>query len=272
MTTLDPIFATVLGVVEGLTQFLPVSSTGHLILASRVLGLRGEAMKTFQVIIQAGALGAVLGLYRARVASMWRGLLGHDAGGRRLFVNLTVSFMPTAIIGAALHDAIKAQLFREWPVVWALALGGLLMIGVDAWYRRDGATRTRTVDSITIWEAFVIGCVQCLALWPGMSRAMVTLVAGLLLGLPATAAAEYSFLLAMPTIGAATLFDVISGGHALLQQVSFLSVVCGFAAAGVVAVLAVRGFLGYLTRHGLAPFGWYRLGVAAAVWAVVAAR
>jgi undecaprenyl-diphosphatase len=265
---IQPLHATLLGIVEGLTEFLPVSSTGHLILASRLLDLHGESVKTFEVVIQAGALGAVLGLYRARVASMGRGLVGQDAAGGKLLVHLLLSFLPAAIAGVLLHRAIKGWLFNTWPVVAALALGGLLMVGLDRWVRPTSGTSVRTLDSITIREALLIGCAQCLSLWPGTSRAMVTIVAGLVLGLPATAAAEYSFLLALPTLGAATLFDIAIGARALLQDVGVLSVACGFLAAAAVAALAIRGFIQYLTRWGLAPFGWYRIGLAAMVWVV----
>ena len=267
---IHPFHAILLGVVEGVTEFLPVSSTGHLILASRLLGLQGEAVNTFEVVIQAGALGAVLGLYRGRVVSMWRGLFGQDAAGSRLLANLLVSFFPAAIAGVLLHQAIKTHLFSLWPVVAALALGALVMIGVDRWAGRHRPSDGRTIDSITGREALLIGCAQCLSLWPGTSRAMVTIVAGLLLGWPATLAAEYSFLLALPTLGAATLFDAAKGGAGLLRDVGVLSVACGFLAAGIVAALAIRGFIRYLTRRGLAPFGWYRLGLAAAVWLVAA--
>lgn len=265
MRHMHPLYAVLLGVLEGLTEFLPVSSTGHLILASHALALSGEAVKTFEVVIQAGALCAVAGLYRARVSSMWRGLWGGDPAGRRLLVNLVVGFLPAAIAGLLLHQPIKRMLFSPWPVVAALALGGVAMIAMDRWCLTN-PRRTTTLESIGTKEALIIGLAQCLALWPGTSRSMATIVAGLLLGWPATVAAEFSFLLALPTLGAATLFDLMNGGPALFQDVGALSVACGFVAAGVVAVLAIRSFIRYLTSHGLAPFGWYRLAVAATVW------
>ena len=263
---ISPLHALLLGVLEGVTEFLPVSSTGHLILASHLLGLGGEAVKTFEVVIQAGALLAVLALYRGRVGAMARGMAGRDASGRALAVNLAVSFLPAAAAGLLLHRAIKAQLFTDRAVVAALALGGMIMLAVDRWLRARGRASGRSVESITWREALLIGCAQCLSLWPGTSRAMVTLVAGMLVGLPATAAAEYSFLLALPTLGMATLFDAATGGAALLRDVGALSLALGFGAAALVAGLAVRGFVRYLTRRGLAPFGWYRIALAAAVW------
>lgn len=262
---MEPLHAFLLGVVEGFTEFLPVSSTGHLILVTHLLGLSGDAVKTFEVVIQAGALGAVVALYHVRLATMWRGLLGRDAVGRRLLVNLLLSFLPSAVIGLLLHRTIKAHLFTIGPVAVALAAGGVLMLGVDLWSRRTRGP-ARAIESMTPGEALLIGAAQCLALWPGTSRAMTTIVAGLLLGFPATVAAEYSFLLALPTLGAATLFDASLGGRALLQETGILSVASGFLGAAGVAALAIRGFIQYLTQRGLAPFGWYRLALALVVW------
>jgi len=257
--------AILLGIVEGLTEFLPISSTGHLILAARVLHLGGEAVTTFEVVIQAGALVAVVGLYWVRLVAMGRGLLGADPAGRRLLRNLIVSFLPAAVVGVLSHRLIKMWLFSTWPVVAALAAGGVLMIAVDRW---RPATSGRRLESITPREALLVGLAQCLALWPGTSRAMVTMVAGLLLGWPATMAAEYSFLLALPTLGAATAFDAALGGRLLLEQASPFAVAGGLAASGIVAALAIQGFLQYLTHRGLAPFGWYRLALAGTVWGV----
>ena len=267
---ISPIHALVLGVVEGLTEFLPVSSTGHLILTAQWLKLEGDAVKTFEVVIQTGAILAVLGLYRGRAASMWRGLCGKDADGRRLLRNLFVSFFPAAAVGLALHDAIKTRLFGVWPVVEALAVGGVAMIAVDRWRHSVRASSTRTLESLRAADALVIGLAQCLSLWPGTSRAMVTLVAGMLLGLPATLAAEYSFLLALPILGAATALDAVKGGRALWQAAGPASIVCGLASAAIVAALTIRAFVRYLASRGLAPFGWYRLALAATVWLAMA--
>ena len=267
----SPLHALLLGILEGLTEFLPVSSTGHLILAARLLGLEGDAVKTFTVVIQAGALGAVLALYRRSVGAMARGLAGRDPAGRALARNLAVSFLPAGIAGLLLHQAIKARLFSAWPVVAALAAGGAVMIVMDRWWAVQGRATGRSLASLTLRDALIIGCAQCLALWPGTSRAMVTLVAGMAIGLPAPVAAEYSFLLALPTLGVATVFDAATGGGALLREGGALSLALGFGAAAVVAGLAVRGFVRYLALGGLAPFGWYRLALAAAVWLTEAA-
>lgn len=266
---IQPSDAVLLGIVEGFTEFLPVSSTGHLILASRVLRLHGEALKAFEIIIQAGALGAVAGLYRASVAAMWRGLWGRDAAGRRLLVNLLVSFLPAALVGVALHEVITQRLFSVWPVVAALALGGVLMIAIDHWPGRQAAGRRPSrLEEITLNQALLIGCIQCAALWPGTSRAMVTIMGGMLLGLPATVAAEYSFLLALPTLGAATVFSAAHEGTALARDVGLVAILCGFASSAIVAAITVKAFIRYLTRRGLALFGWYRIGLAIAVWSI----
>ena len=176
---IEPWHATLLGVVEGFTEFLPVSSTGHLILTSHLLGLEGDAVNTFDVVIQAGALAAVVGLYWDRVASLLRGITTDDVLGRRLLVNLLVSFLPAAIVGVKLHRVIQARLFALWPVVGALAVGGVVMILVDRWLRHRGDQSTRTVDSLSVFEALLIGLAQCVSLWPGTSRAMGTILAGL---------------------------------------------------------------------------------------------
>ena len=268
---ISPLQATLLGVVEGLTEFLPVSSTGHLILASRWLRLHGEGVAAFTVVIQAGSLAAVAGCYRARVASMWRGLRGRDPAGRGLLVKLLVGFLPVAVAGLWLHRIITQTLFSTWPVVAALGLGGVVMVGVDAWMRSAGRRGgSKTLEAMTRRDALLIGIAQCLSLWPGTSRAMVTILAGLLVGLPAAAAAEYSFLLALPTLGAATLFDAAANAGALIGVAGPLSMLCGLAAAALVAACSIRGFVRYVARRGVALFGWYRIGLAAVVWVVAA--
>ena len=269
MAAMHPWQAVILGVVEGLTEFLPVSSTGHLILTSRLLGLHSDAVKTFEVVIQAGAAMAILAVYRGRAASMRRGVQGQDQAGATLLRNLLISFLPAAALGLAMHERIKAGLFGVWPVVAALALGGAVMIGVDAWLRRARGPADGQLECVSWQHALVIGLAQCLSLWPGASRAMVTMVAGMLVGLTPPAAAEYSFLLALPTLGAATALDLVKGGSELFADIGAASVGLGFVTAAIVAAVAVQGLVRYLTRHGLAVFGWYRLALAAAVWCLV---
>lgn len=261
--------AMVLGMVEGLTEFLPISSTGHLILASRCLGLSGEGIKTFDIVIQAGALGAVIALYRVRIGVLLQGFFKGERQGLLLLRNLTVSFLPAAVAGALLRHPIKTYLFGVRPVAVALAAGGLFMIGLDVWLLRQGKRHRQGLESMTFQQALVIGLAQGLSLWPGTSRAMVTIAAALILGFPPVAAAEYSFLLAIPTLGAATLFDGFVGGAALFHDAGLLAVAVGFLSAAVAAFGAVTAFVRYLNRYGLAPFGWYRLGLAIAVAAGV---
>ncbi len=257
----------VLGIVEGVTEFLPVSSTGHLILASVWLGLHGEAVKSFEVVIQAGALGAILFLYRERVRRLPKTFVEADPENRVLLIKLIVSFLPSAIVGLAFHRLIKEKLFGVQPVIFALALGGVVMLWVDRKLRKRRSSG-QGIESLGFRDALWIGLAQCLALWPGTSRSMVTIVAGLLLGLSPAAAAEYSFLLAIPTLGAATLFELMKGGTAFLHAAGGASVLCGFLTSAVVAAFAVRGFVRYLTTRGLAPFGWYRIlfAISLAVW------
>jgi undecaprenyl-diphosphatase len=198
--------AAILGAVEGLTEFLPVSSTGHLILVARAMGLYGQTMDDFEIVIQAGALLAVLWLYRARVLEALRGVTQPGSPGWGLLVGLLVAFLPAAVVGLALHHKIEEHLFGPLPVALALFAGGIVMVLFDRRRRKRGvAPRYERVDSIPLRVAFWIGVFQCASLWPGVSRAMVTILAGLLLGCSAVAAAEFSFLLALPTLGAATL-------------------------------------------------------------------
>ncbi len=259
--------AAILGLLEGLTEFLPISSTGHLILASRWLHLGGEAIKTFNIVIQAGALGAVVWLYRERVGMALGGIFRGERPGLLLCRNVVVSFLPAAAAGLLLHHPIKHYLFGVRPVAAALAAGGVFMIALDLWLQSKHRRPRQGLDSMTFRQALVIGLAQALSLWPGTSRAMVTIAAGMILGLPAAAAAEYSFLVAIPTLGAATLFDAFVGGPTLFVEQGFAAVAVGFAGSVLAAFCAVTLFVRYLNRYGLAPFGWYRLGLALAVMA-----
>ena len=267
--------AAVLGLVEGITEYLPVSSTGHLILTSSLLHLdhpeTKDALDAYLVVIQGGAILAVVFLYWERIVQMVRGVVGRDPDGVRLAANLVLAFIPAAVAGVLLHKTIKAVLFSDWPVVAALAVGGLWMIWLGG--RRAGGKRDVTAIS---WQtALGIGLFQTLALWPGTSRSMVTIGGGMILGLSAVAAAEFSFLLGLPTLGAACVHDLAGnlrhGGPSMFDQLGAAPMALGFVVATVAAVLAVRWLVSFLTRHGLAPFGWYRLVLSAAFAALIIA-
>ena len=268
--------ALVLGIVEGLTEYLPVSSTGHLLLAQRLLGIGGsEASDAFAICIQAGAIVAVIGLYRQRIVQMWAGLRGQNPAGRALAVNLVAAFVPAAGLGFVLQKVLKKYLFGGetwglWPVVAAWFAGGVAILAVNV-YRRQREEKHRPrfdLEGLTVKMSLVIGVSQCLALWPGTSRSLVTIVGGILVGLRMRAAVEFSFLLGLLTLGAATSYDALKHGRAMVETYGAGSLALGFIAAWLSAVLAVKWMVAYLNRHGLEVFGYYRIALAigVAVW------
>jgi undecaprenyl-diphosphatase len=269
--------AVVLGVVEGLTEYLPVSSTGHLLLAERIMGIGDsasataeqkqrtkEAVDAYTICIQAGAIIAVLGLYFRRVKQMVLGLTGKDLAGRQMLVNVAAGFLPAAVIGLLLNKVIKAHLFGPWPVVAAWLAGGLAILVVGWWRRRNNrpGSRSLVLDDLTWRMALIIGFAQCIAMWPGVSRSLVTIVGGLLVGLSLTAAVEFSFLLGVVTLGAATAYDALKHGQIMLQTFDSLSLAIGLILAFISAVLSVKWMVSYLNRHGLEVFGYYRVALA----------
>ncbi len=277
--------AVLLGLVEGITEFLPVSSTGHLILTAAILGLDTPEYKRsvddFNVIIQGGAILAVLGLYWPRVLQMLRGLLGRDPAGFALLLNLFIAFLPAAVLGLLLNKHIKQHLFHPTPVVLALALGGMFMIYLDL--RRTGRLAlspysAKDITDLSPLDALKIGLLQCVAMWPGTSRSMMTISGGVLVGLKPAAAAEFSFLLGLPTLGAACLYDLAKNLHHshrdgvpnVFEDLGYANALIGIVIAALSAALAVRWLVGFLNRHGLVAFGIYRL-VLAAVLAALAA-
>jgi undecaprenyl-diphosphatase len=271
--------AIILGLVEGITEYLPVSSTGHLIITGDLLGLdkpeTRDALNAFNIIVQGGAILAVLGLYFPRFVRMVKGLLGRDPVGFKMFANVVVAFIPAAAVGLALNKVIEARLFHLGPVVFSLILGGVFMIGVDLWRRSRrpmhggiDSIGGKTVEDITLADAIVIGLLQIVAMWPGTSRSMMTITAGYFRGLKPSAAAEFSFLLGMPTLLAATLFKLFKdltnkdpGHQTFFQVLGTAPVLVGIAVAAVSAALSVKWLVGFLTRHGLAPFGYYRIAL-----------
>lgn len=259
-STLNPLKAIVLGTVEGITEFLPISSTGHLLVAERLMGLgtgrSKTAMDTYTVAIQLGAILAVVGIYRAHLASMASGLVGRDPDGRRLLTLVAIAFVPSAVVGLALDNTIKAHLFGVWPVVAAWAAGGLFLL---VW--RPGTGRT-ALGEITVRHAAIIGAAQVLALWPGTSRSLVTIVAALAIGLTTSAAVEFSFLLGLATLSAATALDLVKHGSELTDQFGIATPTLGAIVAAITAAAAVTWFVNYLRTRPMTIFGWYRLGIA----------
>ncbi len=272
---MDVFQALILGVVEGLTEYLPVSSTGHLLLAQRLMGIESsEVSDAFAICIQAGAILAVLGLYRGRVAQMLSGLVGSNPPGRRLAFNLVAAFIPAAVLGLLLEKPIKKYLFGGdawglWPVVAAWFVGGVAILVVCLVRRRRGANSGAGLDleQLTIRMAVIVGVAQCLAMWPGVSRSLITIVGGVLVGLSLPAAVELSFLLGVITLTAATAKDLLKHGGEMLAAYGPVPLAVGFASAWLSAVLAIKWMVGYLKSHGMEIFGWYRVLLAIAVTA-----
>ncbi len=266
---MDLLTAILLGIVEGLTEYLPVSSTGHLILVSHFLGETGEAAKSFDIVIQLGAILAVLVHYRALFATRLRGLFERDPVAIRLFTALAVAFLPAALIGFLFGKLIKQHLFGVLPVALALLVGGILMIIIERWRNARSVVGLDGTEHIDWRRALLIGIGQCFALWPGTSRSMCTIVAAQLTGLSTRTAAEFSFLLAVPTLGAATLYEGYKSRHELTSNIGGLEIAVGLLVSFVVAWAVIAGFLRYLQRRGLEPFGYYRIALAVLVFVLV---
>lgn len=266
--------ALILGIVEGITEYLPISSTGHLIVTQKLLGVGDtdatkDAADTYTITIQAGAILAVVVLYFARLKSMAAGLVGRDENGRHVLVALAIAFVPAALVGVALESAIKNHLFGVAPVIAAWIVGGIAILYAARYFRQRPAG-TLALEEMTVRAAVVIGVVQVLALWPGTSRSLVTILAALALGFSMPAALEFSFLLGLATLSAATAFEALKHGSELIDTYGWVNPLIGFVAAFVSAVIAVRWLVGYLNKHGLELFGWYRLVVAAIALVLVA--
>jgi undecaprenyl-diphosphatase len=269
---MNPVVALILGIVEGLTEYLPISSTGHLILTGAALahmyGSEPDGMASFDIVIQLGAVLAVVVQYRELLAQRAAGLVRREEKSMRLLYALAVGFVPTAVVGLLLRKAIKAFLFKPIPVAAALVVGGLVMIAIERSRRARGAEGLVGLEHVTPYRAFLIGVGQCLSLWPGTSRSMCTIVAGQLAGLSTATAAEFSFLLALPTLGAATVYEAIKERHALANA-GAANVVVGFVVSFLVAWAVIAGFIKYLQKRGLEPFGYYRVLLGIAVFVVM---
>ncbi|MDR2844769.1 MAG: undecaprenyl-diphosphate phosphatase [Puniceicoccales bacterium] len=312
--------ATVLGVVEGVTEYLPVSSTGHLIITNTLLHLgddipaldrqgralvtkektplpvrvwktlRGEtippaaevpftlknAADAYIIVIQFGAILAVLFAYWGRVRTLLRGVFTGDAIGLRLTRNLLVAFFPAAALGFVFNSIIEQHLFGILPVVIALFLGAIVMLIVERWYRRriaarggDGTGYGPDLHELTVAQSLGIGVAQCAALWPGTSRSMATICGGYLAGLSPTRATEFSFLLGLVTLSAASIYKTYSTGKNMFAAFDAGPLVLGLVLATVTAFFAVKWMVSWMNRHGLALFAWYRIALAAVllVWA-----
>ncbi len=264
---MPPWQAALLGLVEGLTEFLPVSSTGHLILLDHWLGQQSEGAHAFEIVIQAGALLAVVVHYRARLLALARGLLAGERGAQRLGLALALGFAPAAVVGLALGKAIKHALFGPLPVAAAQIGGGLLMLAMPRLLR--ARPRVEGVEHVTLRRALAIGVGQCGALWPGMSRSMCTILAAEASGLTTATAAEFSFLLALPTLGAATAYEALKSWRVLVTTVPPTSLAVGLGTSFVVAWVVIAAFVRSLGRIGLAPFGVYRIALGLLVLAVM---
>jgi len=266
--------AAVMGVVEGLTEFLPISSTGHLILAGSLLNFTGEAAKVFDVAIQSGAMLAVIWEYRVRLLSTVTGIT-HDPVAQRFVRNLLVAFLPAAVLGLVFGKMVKAHLFHPVPVALAFIVGGFIILAVEAWHRRrygaldlQGVRRARveTVDDMSTLDAFKVGCMQCLALIPGTSRSGATIIGAMVFGFSRKCATEFSFYLGIPTLMAAGAYSVWKERDALhagdLPMFAVGTVVAFFS-----ALLCIRWLIRYVSTHDFTWFAWYRIVFGAVVLA-----
>ena len=266
--------AIVLGLVEGITEYLPVSSTGHLLVTNKILGLGGtesadRSLEAYAICIQAGAILAVFVVYLDRIKQMFDGLLGRSEEGRNVLIAVIVAFVPTAIIAIAIFDLVRDQLFGVFPIAVAWFVGGLVIIALSrsGFFDRAGAELTE----ITIKQAGLIGVMQALAVWPGTSRSLVTIIAGVLVGLTLRAAVEFAFLLGLITLSAATVFAGLSDGPEMIDNFGYLTPFIGLVVAFISAVAAVRWMVAWLNDRGFEVFGWYRLVIGVAAFGAIGA-
>ena len=246
-----------MGIVEGLTEFLPISSTGHLILAGSLLNFTGEKVKVFEIVIQAGAMLAVCWEYRVRIARVILDF-SNDIAARRFVVNLLIAFLPAVILGLIFGKAIKAHLFKPVPVALAFIIGAFIIIIVERRQRRVMYSRVDTVDDMSAADALKVGLAQCLALIPGTSRSGATIIGAMAFGLSRHAATEFSFFLAIPTLFGATVYSLYKE-RALLSAADLPMFSIGALSAFISAFLCVRWLLRYISSHDFMIFAWYRL-------------
>ncbi len=266
LSALDSI---ILGLVEGLTEYLPVSSTGHLLVTQKILGLGGDeatdlALETYAICIQAGAILAVLFLYWGRIRQMLDGLVGRSEEGRHILIAVITAFIPTAIIGLVIQDPVREYLFGVWPIALSWLVGGvvILFLGRTGFMNKPG----KALGEITAQNALTIGVLQAIAMWPGTSRSLTTIIAGVLIGLSLKAAVEFSFLLGLITLSAATAFEGLQNGPALIDQFGVINPLIGLVVAFVSAMAAVKWMVNWLEQKGFDIFGYYRLAIGAAAF------
>ena len=274
--------ATIYGIIEGVTEFLPISSTGHLIIASELLENESssenkkEAINAYLIVIQGGAILAVALIYRLQVWSMLLGILGMNPSGRKLLINLISAFLPAAFLGLLLDDLIESYLFGLLPVALALFAGGLFMAWAEKRKKsieRGAANSTeKSLEDLTLGSSLLIGFLQCVAMWPGTSRSMMTIVGGYIVGLSRVHAAEFSFLLGLITLTAAAGYKCVTKWEAMNQYLTFGPVVLGCIVAGLFAGLSVFWLVGYLTRKGLGVFVIYRIILSIIVFSIFLTR
>jgi len=253
--------ALILGIVEGLTEFLPISSTGHLIIASAWLGLDDEKSKVFEIVIQLGAILAVCWEFRVRIARAFSGL-GADAVQQRFAANLVVAFLPAALVGLAFQSLIKKYLFNPTSVAVALVVGALVIFAVERWYRRKESARVMSMYDMTWKDALAVGVAQCFSLIPGTSRSGATIMGGMLRGLSRQVATEFSFFLAIPIMFAATGYELVKY-RALLSRADLAPFAVGFVVSFIAALFAVKGLIRYVAHHDFRAFAWYRIALGA---------
>lgn len=257
--------AVALGIVEGVTEFLPISSTGHLILVSAAIDYPEAQRATFEIFIQLGAVLAIVWHYREHLSSMIRWGPRQGAGST-LLAKVTLAFLPAAFVGFLFHRAIEQHLFHPFTVAVSLVVGGLVLLWVD---RRPMAERARCIENVCWTQALVIGLAQTLSLVPGVSRAAATIVGGLAVGLDRPVATQFSFYLSIPTLGAASIFSVYKARHQLMAA-DAAALALGFTAAFVSAVLVVRGFVWFIERHTFRVFAYYRMALGILVLVLLA--
>ncbi|HEX2888819.1 undecaprenyl-diphosphate phosphatase [Vineibacter terrae] len=248
--------ALLLGVLEGLTEFIPVSSTGHLILMEAVLGFEGPKGRVFEIVIQLGAILAICWLYRAKIWATLAGLF-RDPVATRFAVNVAVAFLPAAVIGALAHGLIKSVLFNPWVVATSLVVGGFIILLIERIAPRPAI---KTVDGLSWKTALGIGFCQTVAMIPGVSRSGATIMGARMFGVDRPTSAEFSFFLAMPTMLGATVYDVFKNWSTLGADTDgILLIVIGFTAAFIAAMAVVSRLIAFISRYGFAPFAWYRI-------------